>query len=79
MRFSEWLNENENLELKILKDKEKKTLADMKLVMDPMGRVLGINKKGYDDLKAQLDDIRKKISTHEGKAKGIPNWIKKAV
>jgi hypothetical protein len=70
MRFSEWLNEN----LEILKDKEKKTLANMKLVMDPMGRVLGINKKGYDDLKAQLDDIRKKISNQE-KA----NWIKKAV
>lgn len=82
MKFLEWLVENEDLELKVLKDKEKKILDNMKMVTDPMGRVLGINKKGYDDLKALLDDTRKKIETHKAKSKGkdgIPNWIKKAI
>lgn len=83
MRFSEWLEkritENEDSELKALKDKEKKILAHMKFTVDPMGRVLGINKKGYADLKKLLDDVRGQIATHEAKSKGadgIPNWIK---
>jgi hypothetical protein len=76
------LGESLNPELDRLKRDERLLLMSMQGRVDPMGMVIGINKKGYYDAMKELKSVREKIKAIEskvdksGRVSPTPDWIK---
>ena len=62
--FSKLL-ESLNPELDRLKREEKMLVMSIEGRKDPMGRVLGINRAGYEEATRKLKEIREKIKSLE--------------